>query len=128
VTSEFGFQHGEGKADIFSGKKYGECPGFLRVENKKTRNWYLTEAADQDWSTRALDRQINSLYYERLLMSREKKSVIDEMLEKTGSLAPAPEDIIKDPYVLEFLGLQDGKVAVTILCGAEKPVKCECCV
>lgn len=80
---------------------------LLRVENEKARSWYLTEAADQNWSTRALDRQINSLYYERMIMSREKTSVIDEMKEKTVPLAPAPEDFIKDPYVLEFLGLQD---------------------
>lgn len=40
-------------------------------------------------------------------MSREKAPVVDEMQEKTGQLAPAPEDFIKDPYVLDFLGLQD---------------------
>jgi predicted nuclease of restriction endonuclease-like (RecB) superfamily len=80
---------------------------LMRVEKPKAREWYMKEAAEQNWSTRALERQINSLYYERLLMSREKAPVVDEMLEKTGSLAPAPEDFIKDPYVLEFLGLQD---------------------
>ena len=67
----------------------------------------MNEAADQDWNTRVLDRQINSLYYERLQMSRDKKPVIEEMQEKTALLAPSPKDFIKDPYVLEFLGLKD---------------------
>lgn len=80
---------------------------LLRIENEKARAWYLAEAADQNWSTRTLYRQINSLYYERLLMSRDKSSVIDEMCDKTASLIPTPQDFIKDPYVLEFLGLQD---------------------
>ena len=80
---------------------------LLRVENEKARVWYLNEAAEQNWSTRALDRQISSLYYERMLMSRDKAPVVDEMQEKTLPLAPAPQDFIKDPYVLEFLGLRD---------------------
>lgn len=67
----------------------------------------MNEAADQNWSTRALERQINSLYYERLLMSRDKAPVIDEMKEKTEPLAALAEDFIKDPYVLEFLGMPD---------------------
>jgi predicted nuclease of restriction endonuclease-like (RecB) superfamily len=80
---------------------------LMRVEKPEAREWYMNEAADQDWSTRALDRQINSLYYERLLLSRDKAPVVDEMRKQTAPLAPAPEDFIKDPYVLEFLGLQD---------------------
>jgi predicted nuclease of restriction endonuclease-like (RecB) superfamily len=80
---------------------------LMRVEKPDARAWYLNEAADQNWSTRILDRQINSLYYERLKMSRDKKPVIEEMQEKTALLAPSPKDFIKDPYVLEFLGLKD---------------------
>ncbi len=67
----------------------------------------MNEAADQNWSTRTLERQINSLYYERLLMSRDKSPVVEEMQEQTAPLAATPRDFIKDPYVLEFLGLQD---------------------
>ena len=67
----------------------------------------MNEAADQNWSTRQLERNINSLYHERLLMSRDKASVIDEMQEKTAALSPTPRDFIKDPYVLEFLGMPD---------------------
>jgi predicted nuclease of restriction endonuclease-like (RecB) superfamily len=80
---------------------------LLRVEKPEARAWYMNEAADQNWSSRALNRQINSLYYERLLMSRDKALVVKEMREQTASLAPTPQDFIKDPYVLEFLGLKD---------------------
>ena len=80
---------------------------LLRVEKPEAREWYMNEAAEQNWSTRALERQINSLYYERMLMSRDKAPVIDEMREQTAALAATPKDFIKDPYVLEFLGLQE---------------------
>lgn len=80
---------------------------LLRVENLEARAWYISEAAGQNWSVRALQRQINSLYYERLLMSRDKTSVIQEMEEKTEPLATVAEDFIKDPYVLEFLAIPD---------------------
>lgn len=80
---------------------------LIRVENEQARAYYLLEAADQNWSTRALERQINSLYYERLLMSRDKTAVTEEMQQKTAPLAAAPRDFIKDPYVLEFLAIPD---------------------
>lgn len=80
---------------------------LLRVENEKARNYYISEAAEQNWSTRALERQINALYYERLLASKNKKPVIQEMKEKTTPLTATPHDFIKDPYVLEFLGMPD---------------------
>lgn len=80
---------------------------IMRVENPSSREYYMREAVEQNWSVRALERQINSLYYERLLASRNKKPVIKEMKEKTATLAPTPQDFIKDPYVLEFLGMPD---------------------
>jgi predicted nuclease of restriction endonuclease-like (RecB) superfamily len=80
---------------------------LMRVEKPEARAWYLNEAAEQNWSTRVLERQISSLYYERLHMSRDKKAAIEEMQQKTAHLAPEPRDFIKDPYVLEFLGLKD---------------------
>lgn len=80
---------------------------IMRVENPLAREYYMREAAEQNWSTRVLERQINALYYERLLASRNKKPVIKEMKEKTAPLAPTPQDFIKDPYVLEFLGMPD---------------------
>jgi len=80
---------------------------LIRIEKETSRNWYLKEAVEQNWSTRALERQINSSYYERLLMSKEREPVIEEMRQNTEPLAPTPQDFIKDPYVLEFLGIPD---------------------
>jgi predicted nuclease of restriction endonuclease-like (RecB) superfamily len=65
----------------------------------------MQEAIAQNWSTRALERQINSFYYERIVSSKKKKSVIAEARKKTKDLPASPEDFIKDPYVLEFLSL-----------------------
>ena len=76
---------------------------LMRVENESARNFYLEEAIKANWSTRQLDRQINSFFYERLLSSKNKDEVGKET-NKRGK-AGAPEDIIRDPYVLEFLGL-----------------------
>lgn len=80
---------------------------LMRVNKSESREWYMNEAAEQNWSVRALERQINSLHYERMLMSRDKSPIAEEMRAKTALLAPEPKDFIKDPYVLEFLGLQD---------------------
>ena len=73
---------------------------IMRVESQKARNYYLTEACEQHWSTRQLQRNINSYYYERLLGSADKKTV------SINNKAVAGE-FIKDPYVLEFLNLQE---------------------
>lgn len=78
---------------------------LLSIENEKARIWYMNEAADAVWSTRQLDRQISTLYYERLLASRDKSPVIEEAKEKMSQLQP--QDVIHDPYVLEFLNLKD---------------------
>jgi predicted nuclease of restriction endonuclease-like (RecB) superfamily len=80
---------------------------LIRVENDNAREYYAGEAASQNWSTRALERQINSFYYERLKLSRNKAPVVDEMSHKTASLSAEPKAFIKDPYVLEFLGMPD---------------------
>ncbi len=80
---------------------------LLKVEDKKAREFYLSEAAEEHWSTRTLERQINSFYYQRLLASQNKDSVIKEAKDKAIPLQPS--DLIKDPYVLEFLQLKDVK-------------------
>lgn len=81
---------------------------LMRVENPDARTYYLEETIAQNWSTRALERQINSFYYERLLSSKKKKKTAGEAKEKTGELVLRPEDFIKDPIVLEFLNLPLG--------------------
>ncbi len=78
---------------------------IMRLENPKARLYYMNEAAEQNWSVRALERQINSFYYERILASRSAKEVVDEAKQKTKQLEVRPEEFIKDPYVLEFLDL-----------------------
>ena len=78
---------------------------LLRVENDEARQWYMHEAADQHWSTRALDRQIGTLYYERLLASQDRDSVRTEAATRTAELARTPREFIRDPVMLEFLGL-----------------------
>lgn len=80
---------------------------LLRVEDSKARDWYIQEAVAQNWSVRALDRQISRLYYERLLSSRDKKAVRAEAEEKIAELPPSPRDIVRDPVLLEFLGLPE---------------------
>ena len=75
----------------------------MRVENENAREFYMQEAVKSQWSTRQLERQINSFFYERLLSSKNKEQVAAEI--QTLEPAKKPEDIIRDPYVLEFLGL-----------------------
>ena len=83
---------------------WSHCRLIMRVDNPKAREYYLKEAAEQNWSVRVLERNIHVLYYERLLASRDKKSALEKetLFEKQS-----PADFIKDPYVLEFLGLPE---------------------
>ncbi len=78
---------------------------LLRVENDEARKWYIEECIRSGWSSRQLERQISTLYYDRLLASRDKEPVIAEAGELMRPLAA--EDFIKDPYVLDFLDLKD---------------------
>ncbi|MGI4756931.1 MAG: PDDEXK nuclease domain-containing protein [Janthinobacterium lividum] len=77
---------------------------LLKVEQEGMRSWYMAEAAAQGWTTRALERQINTLYYERLLATSDRPAVEQEA---NGAIAPlqAPRDFVRDPVMLEFLGL-----------------------
>ncbi|HNX84874.1 MAG TPA: PDDEXK nuclease domain-containing protein [Bacteroidales bacterium] len=79
---------------------------LLRVEKAPAREFYLQECVDGNWSTRQLERQINSLYFERILMSSKegRKLVKKEPEDKKENIQPG--QLIKDPYVLEFLNLK----------------------
>lgn len=79
---------------------------LMRVENENARNFYLEESIKENWSTRQLERQITTLFYERILSSKNKNKVAQEIY-KLEPQKKQPEDIIKDPYVLEFLGLPE---------------------
>lgn len=78
---------------------------LLRIESDEARNWYMEECICSAWSSRQLERQISSLYYERLLASRDKEAVMAEANEMMEPLSA--ENFIKDPYVLDFLDLKN---------------------
>lgn len=78
---------------------------LLKVTKDAAREFYEIEAATQNWSTRELERQINSLFYERLALSSQKRGMLQKA-EKGGEKY-TPADLVKDPFVLEFLGLKD---------------------
>ncbi len=78
---------------------------IIKIENKEAREWYIKEAIENSWSVRALERQISKLYYERLLSSQEKSPLKQEAEEKTKPLALSPKDILRDPYIFDFLNL-----------------------
>ena len=78
---------------------------LLKVENTKARVFYINETITCNWSTRTLERQIGNLYYQRMIMSKDKNLVKGEAMK--NQIALVPKDIIKDPYVLDFLDLKD---------------------
>ena len=80
---------------------------LMRVEEASRREFYLSESADSGWSSRQLERQINSFYYERLLATQaEYRSEIAGEISKVKTQREA-QDLLKDPYVLEFLDLKE---------------------
>ena len=80
---------------------------LLRVPDENARYWYLREASQEMWSVRTLSRNIGSQYYYRLLQSPKKDKVIAEMQELTKPLQQGKDDIVKNPVVAEFLGLEN---------------------
>lgn len=80
---------------------------LMRVEKSEARSFYEAEAVNSRWSTRELERQINSLLFERLALSRDREGVL--ALAKKGHEIQKPEDLVKDPYVLEFTGISQDK-------------------
>ena len=78
---------------------------LMRMENIEERNFYEIESIQNNWSLRELRRQIDSALYERLVLSRDKAKVKE--LAFKGQIIEKPEDVVKDPYILEFLGLEE---------------------
>lgn len=78
---------------------------LMRISDDNRRAWYTEECAKSGWSVRQLERQINTMFYERLLSSKEKDAVAAEI--QTTEPKPEYEKIIRDPYVLEFLDLPE---------------------
>lgn len=78
---------------------------LMRIDNPEERKFYEIEAIENNWSLRELQRQFDSSLYERLQLSRDKEGIKE--LSKKGQIIETPKDMIKDPYVLEFLGLEE---------------------
>ena len=78
---------------------------LMSIDNQAERDFYEIEAKEQNWSLRELKRQFNSGLYERLSLSRDKKGI--KKLSKKGQIIEKPQDMLKSPYVLEFLGLDE---------------------
>ena len=78
---------------------------LMRIKDINARNFYEIEAFENNWSLRELKRQVNSSLYERLVLSKDKEKVKE--LSVKGQIIEKAQDVIKDPYILEFLGLDE---------------------
>lgn len=78
---------------------------LMRISDPKERVFYEIEAANNNWSVKELNRQFDSALYQRLALSRDKDKILE--LSKKGQVVERPEDILKDPYILEFTGLKE---------------------
>jgi predicted nuclease of restriction endonuclease-like (RecB) superfamily len=78
---------------------------LIRIENKDERRFYEIEALNNNWSVRELQRQCDTSLYERLALSRDKQGI--KQLAEQGQIIEKPTDILKDPYILEFLNLPE---------------------
>lgn len=80
---------------------------LIRIDNNDERKFYEIEAYQNNWSVRELNRQFDSALYTRLALSKDKKGVLE--LSEKGQIIEKPQDAIKDPYILEFIGLPENK-------------------
>ena len=78
---------------------------IIRIKEEAKRNFYINECINSNWSVRELARQINSLLYERLTLSNDKEKVLE--LSQKGQILKTPKDLVKDPFVLEFLDIKE---------------------
>ena len=78
---------------------------LMRMDDENERNFYEIESIKSNWSFRQLKRQFNSALYPRLALSRYKKQINE--LARQGLVLEKPKDAIKDPYILEFIGLPE---------------------
>ena len=98
------FPNGHALRDELSWTHYRS---LLKVKNNDIRLWYMEECVRENWSTRQLDRQINTLFYERMLASRDKETVRKE-IKNSAPVSLQPKEIIRDPYILDFIGIPQG--------------------
>lgn len=87
---------------------------LIRIENEVARDWYIKETIENNWSARALERQISKLYYERLLSSSDKTALINEANEKINELQTTDiKNYLRDPYIFDFLNLPNESLLET---------------
>lgn len=92
-----------GKSDVYL--SWSHYRTLLQVHDEAARKWYEKEAYEQTWSVRTLQRNIDTQYYYRLIQSKDKKAVEHEMQEKTQVYQQDKLEFIKNPVIVEFLGL-----------------------
>ena len=79
---------------------------IMRIENQDARDWYIKETIENNWSVRALERQVSKLYYERFLSSSDKQTLVVEANEKINELQTSDiKNYLRDPYIFDFLNL-----------------------
>lgn len=98
------FKNGQAVSDVFK-LSWSHYLKLMRINDENERKFYEIEAYKNNWSLRELQRQYDTALYTRLALSRNKKQVL-ELAEK-GQIIEMPKDSIKDPYILEFLGLPE---------------------
>jgi predicted nuclease of restriction endonuclease-like (RecB) superfamily len=87
---------------------------LMRIENQNARDWYIKETIENNWSARALERQISVLYYERLLSSPDKTALVNEANEKIHELQVTDiKNYLRDPYIFDFLNLPNESLLET---------------
>lgn len=105
VNAEFDTHCVTNSAGFMPNLGWSHYRALMRVEHPAAREYYEREATANSWSVRQLERQIHSLFFERLLKSKDKEALQTRLAEVSTALKPI--DIIKDPYVLEFLDLPE---------------------
>lgn len=87
---------------------------LMRIENQNARDWYIKETIENNWSARALERQISVLYYERLLSSSDNTALVNEANEKINELQVTDiKNYLRDPYIFDFLNLPNESLLET---------------
>ncbi|WP_202701332.1 YhcG family protein [Flavobacterium sp. UGB4466] len=104
VTEEFQSQKVQSLASFFK-LTWTHYIFLMRIEDEKERRFYEIESEKYNWSVRELKRQYDTALYTRLALSRDKEGILE--LSEQGQIIEKPKDIIKDPYILEFLGLPE---------------------
>lgn len=83
---------------------WSQYRALIQISDKDKREYYEFEAANNNWTAREMERQIHSMLYERLLVSNDKEAVL--AVARRERVPMSPQEIVKDPMILEFLGLE----------------------